>query len=87
LKVVGDELEALQTAGISVVLRRLQEGSGKWFWLGYNGWKSSKKLCKNEIESFTKEKTFGNLLWVFTAGIPNTNIQDWYPGDDMVDII
>jgi hypothetical protein len=37
LKVVGDQLEALQTAGISVVLRRLQEGSGKWFCCNFDG--------------------------------------------------
>jgi mannan endo-1,4-beta-mannosidase len=87
LDAVADQLEALQTAGISVLWRPLHEGSGKWFWWGYKGPTPFKKLWKIEFDYFTKVRKLKNLLWVFTAGTPSEGIADWYPGDDMVDII
>jgi mannan endo-1,4-beta-mannosidase len=87
LKAVGDQLEALQTAGISVLWRPLHEGSGKWFWWGYKGPVPYKKLWKIEFDYFTKTRKLTNLLWVFTAGTPSAGIEEWYPGDDVVDVI
>jgi mannan endo-1,4-beta-mannosidase len=34
-------------------------------------------------DRFTKEKGLHNLIWVYTG----TDNKDWYPGDDVVDIV
>uniref|UniRef100_UPI0003F4A89D Beta-mannanase n=1 Tax=Symbiotic protist of Reticulitermes speratus TaxID=356864 RepID=UPI0003F4A89D len=87
LAVIADQLQDLRDAGVAVLWRPLHEASGKWFWWGYKGADALKKLWKIEFDYFVKERNLNNLIWVFTAGTPIEGIADWYPGDDMVDVI
>jgi mannan endo-1,4-beta-mannosidase len=87
LKAVADQLQALRDAGVAVLWRPLHEGTGDWFWWHNDGAEAYKKLWKLEFDYFVKERKLNNLLWVFTGGTPSDPAPQFYPGDDMVDII
>jgi mannan endo-1,4-beta-mannosidase len=73
----------LKEKNIPVLWRPLHEAAGKWFWWGANDANSYKKLWIMMFNYF-KSKELNNLIWVWTS---ETNDDDWYPGDDYVDII
>lgn len=88
---VGDALEELQRAGVTVLWRPLHESNGKAFW-----WTRAKKprdlaeLWKQVYEYLTVERGLHNLLWVYSV-VPQANSgrpADYaYPGDEYVDIV
>lgn len=85
-------LKLLQDKGIPVIWRPLHEAAGNiyeynggtaWFWWGYDGAETYKKLWRYMFDYF-KEKGLNNLIWVWTT---QTKDAEFYPGDDYVDII
>ena len=102
-KVVATLLK-LQDAGIAATWRPFHEAAGNatakqqaywtkaWFWWGYDGAETYKKLWIAMFDYF-KEKGVKNLIWVWTTQNYNGNStnynQDtnWYPGDEYVDIV
>lgn len=81
----------LQEAGISALWRPLHEGAGNapsggtaWFWWGDDGADSYVRLWKL-MYSYMQQKGIHNLIWIWTA--QNNGDEDWYPGNDCVDII
>lgn len=72
-----------QQQGIPIIWRPLHEGSGGWFWWGTEDGEAYKKLYIYMFNYF-KEAGIHNLLWVWTSEIGD---EDWYPGDEYVDII
>ena len=102
-KVVATLLK-LQDAGIAATWRPFHEAAGNatakqqaawtksWFWWGYDGAETYKKLWTTMFNYF-KEKGVKNLIWIWTTQNYNGNSAnynqdtDWYPGDAYVDIV
>ena len=102
-KVVATLLK-LQEAGIAATWRPFHEAAGNatakqqaswtksWFWWGYDGADTYKKLWTTMFNYF-KEKGVRNLIWIWTTQNYNGNSAnynqdtDWYPGDAYVDIV
>ena len=94
----------LQDAGIAAIWRPFHEAAGNatykqqaswttsWFWWGYDGADTYKKLWQTMFDYF-QSKGIHNLIWTWTTQNYNgdsksyNNDDDWYPGDKYVDII
>lgn len=83
LEKIADNLLLLKEKNIPVIWRPLHEASGGWFWWGSGDAASYRKLWVMMFDTF-KAKGLNNLIWVWTS---QTDDDDWYPGDDYVDII
>lgn len=101
---VVEVLQKLQDAGVVAIWRPFHEAAGNaclksgaswgksWFWWGYDGAETYKKLWQTMFDYF-QSKGIHNLIWAWTTqncnGDANTynNDADWYPGDKYVDII
>ncbi len=79
---IAAELKKLQDAGVPILWRPLHEASGGWFWWGASGPEPYLKLYKLLYDRLTNVHGLNNLIWVW-----NGQHEDWYPGDEYVDII
>lgn len=86
LDVIAGELKLLRDAHVPVLWRPLHEVNGRWFWWGAQGPEPYKKLWRLMFERFTVTHGLNNLIWVFSPGA-ETDLADWYPGDEYVDMI
>lgn len=92
-------LGLLRDAGIPVIWRPLHEaagnydlygGNGAWFWWGKGGAEPCKKLWRLLYDQLVNVHGLDNLIWVWTVdAVQGCEDQygDWYPGDDVVDIV
>ena len=80
---IAMQLKKIQGADIPVLWRPLHESEGGWFWWGAKGPEPFKKLWRILYERLTVKHGLHNLIWVYTSG----GKKDWYPGDDVVDIV
>jgi mannan endo-1,4-beta-mannosidase len=76
-------LQLYQRQGIPILWRPLHEASGKWFWWGSEDGAAYKQLYIYMFDYF-RASGIHNLLWIWTSEL---NDEDWYPGDEYVDII
>lgn len=79
---IASQLKRLQEEGVPILWRPLHEASGGWFWWGSKGSEPYKKLWRLMFERLTEYHKLKNLIWVW-----NGQDKEWYPGDDVVDII
>ncbi|MDT0343489.1 glycosyl hydrolase [Streptomyces litchfieldiae] len=79
---IAAELSRLQDAGVPVLWRPLHEAEGGWFWWGAKGPGPAKELYRLMYERMTEHHGLHNLIWVWNSVSP-----EWYPGDDVVDIV
>ena len=96
---VASYLKNLRDAGIPVIWRPLHEAAGNynlysdngaWFWWGKGGAEPCKQLWRLLYDQFTKVHGLNNLIWVWTVDATvgcEDQYDDWYPGDDVVDIV
>ncbi|RCW76883.1 glycosyl hydrolase [Saliterribacillus persicus] len=82
IDVIADELIKLQEAGVPVLWRPLHEAEGGWFWWGAKGPEPTKELWRLMYDRMTNYHNLNNLIWVW-----NSIEEDWYPGDEYVDIV
>jgi len=91
IDLIAAELQRLQDAGVTVLWRPLHEASGRegdgWFWWGRtraDGVAQSQAyvLLWRHMHARLRERGLHNLIWVW-----NGQDKDWYPGDDVVDIV
>lgn len=82
IDILAKELQPLKDADVPVLFRPLHEASGGWFWWGDHGAEAYKKLYVLMYERLTNEHGLNNLIWLW-----NGQSEDWYPGDEYVDII
>ncbi|MFB3169545.1 glycosyl hydrolase [Neobacillus sp. 179-C4.2 HS] len=82
IDVIADELKKLQEAGVPVLWRPLHEAEGGWFWWGAKGPEPTKELWRLMYDRMTNYHHLNNLIWVW-----NSIDEDWYPGDEYVDIV
>ncbi len=83
---IASQLKKLKDADVPVLWRPLHEAEGGWFWWGAEGAEPCKKLYRLLYDKLTNEYGLDNLIWVWTGYTYETS-ADWYPGDDVVDII
>lgn len=69
-------------AGVPILWRPLHEADGNWFWWGAKGAEPVKALWRLMYDRYTNHHGLNNLIWVWNAPKP-----EFYPGDDVVDII
>jgi len=86
LDTIARELELLRDARVPVLWRPMHEVNGRWFWWGAQGPEPYKKLWRLMFQDFTVQHHLTNLIWVFSPGA-ETDLADWYPGDEYVDLI
>ena len=86
LDAIAGELALLRDAHVPALWRPLHEANGRWFWWGAQGPEPFKKMWRLMFERFTIRHKLNNLIWVFSPG-SSTDLADWYPGDEYVDII
>lgn len=79
---IAVQLKRLQDANIPVLFRPLHEAEGGWFWWGAKGAEPCKELYRILYDRLTNYHHLNNLIWVWNSLSP-----DWYPGDDVVDIV
>ncbi len=93
LDVITAALQDLQTKGVTVLWRPMQEFNGWWFWYGLNtpgrpaGQSNADYIAvwKDMYNYFTNTKKLNNLLWVYApVGDP---FGSPYPGSAFVDIV
>ncbi len=86
IDLAADHLKVLRDAHVPVLWRPLHEAEGKWFWWGAKGPEAARRLYRLMFDRFTRVHGLNNLIWVWTT-TDNPDARDWYPGDDVVDII
>ncbi len=79
---IAHQLKKFSDENIPVLWRPLHEASGGWFWWGAKGPAPFIQLWRLMYDRMVNYHQLHNLIWVYTAGDP-----DWYPGDDVVDIV
>jgi mannan endo-1,4-beta-mannosidase len=79
---IAVQLKKLQVANVPVLWRPLHEAEGGWFWWGAKGSAPAKELYRIMYDRLTNVHQLNNLIWVW-----NSVAKDWYPGDDVVDIV
>jgi mannan endo-1,4-beta-mannosidase len=79
---IARELAVLRAADVPILWRPLHEASGGWFWWGASGPEAYVKLYRLMHERLTEYHKLDNLIWLW-----NGQDKDWYPGDDVVDIV
>jgi mannan endo-1,4-beta-mannosidase len=88
LDIMATELKRLRDARVPVIWRPLHECSGGWFWWGANGPEAFKQAWRIMFTRFTELHGLTNLIWCYNPTTPlASNLPDWYPGDDVVDMI
>nr|WP_319397542.1 glycosyl hydrolase [uncultured Carboxylicivirga sp.] len=89
---LADYLKLLQEKNIPVIWRPFHEAAGNiyeytggtaWFWWGDDGADTYKALWIYMFDYF-ESRGLNNLIWVWTT---QTKDNDFYPGDEYVDII
>jgi hypothetical protein len=85
MDLIAAQLKVLQDANVPVLWRPLHEAEGRWFWWGAKGGNACIALYRLMYDKFTNEHELNNLIWVWTSY--GKERENWYPGDDVVDII
>lgn len=78
-------LSQLQDEGIPVLWRPFHEFDGQWFWWGKGGNEQFIALWQYMYDYYTNECGLNNLIWVL--GYSGSIKQNWYPGDEYVDVV
>jgi mannan endo-1,4-beta-mannosidase len=84
---IAVQLTKFKDAGVPVLWRPLHEAEGGWFWWGAKGAGAYKGLWNLMYDRLTNVHDLHNLIWVHTSSPADQGHQDWYPGDDTVDIV
>lgn len=85
IDIVSERLLRMQREGIALLWRPLHEAEGKWFWWGSKTGNDCIRLYRLMYNRMVNHHGINNLIWVWTSY--GTTRENWYPGDDMVDII
>lgn len=86
IDLIAGELKKLKDADVPILWRPLHEAEGAWFWWGAEGPEPCKELYRLLYDKLTNEYGLDNLIWEWT-GSTSPAAADWYPGDDVVDIV
>lgn len=79
---IAVQLQRLKDAHVPVLFRPLHEAEGGWFWWGAKGPEPAKQLYRIVYDRLANKHELNNLIWIWNSVQP-----EWYPGDDVVDIV
>jgi len=82
----AEALKELQEEGIPVLWRPFHELDGGWFWWSKGGAENFKKLWQIMYDRYTNYHGLNNLIWVCGFSGNGRKYENWYPGDEYVDI-
>ncbi len=82
MDVMADLLKPFAEKRVPILWRPFHEADGNWFWWGAKGPDAVKKLWRIMYQRYTEVHQLNNLIWVW-----NAPVKEYYPGDDVVDII
>jgi hypothetical protein len=85
IDIVSERLLRMQDSGVALLWRPLHEAEGKWFWWGAKTGDACKALYRMMYDRMVNYHGINNLIWVWNSY--GTTKENWYPGDDVVDII
>ena len=85
IDIVSELLLRMQNEGVALLWRPLHEAEGKWFWGGAKTGDACKALYRMMYDRMVNHHGINNLIWVWNSY--GTTRENWYPGDDVVDII
>jgi len=85
IDIISERLLRLQNEGIALLWRPVHEAEGKWFWWGAKTGDACTKLYRMMYNRMVNHHGINNLIWVWNSY--GTTKENWYPGDDVVDII
>lgn len=85
IDLVAVELKKMQDSLVPVLWRPLHEAEGAWFWWGFSGKEACIQLYRLMYNRLVNYHQLNNLIWVWNSY--GTDKPNWYPGDDVVDII
>ena len=86
IELIAGELKKAKDADVPILWRPLHEAEGQWFWWGAEGAEPCKKLYRFLYDQLTNVYGLNNLIWVWTGSTFETS-KNWYPGDDVVDLV
>ncbi len=86
IELIAGEMQKLKEADVPILWRPLHEAEGAWFWWGAEGPEPCKELYRLLYDKLTNEYGLDNLIWIWT-GSTSPAASEWYPGDDVVDIV
>lgn len=78
---IAYELNKFKERKIPVLWRPFHEAEGGWFWWGSKGPEIAIKLYRFMYGRYVNYHKLNNLIWIW-----NSSKNEWYPGDDVVDI-
>ena len=85
---IAVELQKFENAGVPVVWHPLHESQGGWFWWGDHGPEAFKDLWHLMYDRLTNHHGLHNLIWEYTVAMSAEGFSpDWYPGDEVVDMV
>jgi mannan endo-1,4-beta-mannosidase len=88
MDIVADILSKVQNAHIPVLFRPYHEMNGTWFWWGgRKGPEGYIALYKQLFHYFTEHHHLNNLIWVWASDRPWEGVEEYYPGDEYVDVL
>jgi mannan endo-1,4-beta-mannosidase len=88
MDIVAEILKKVQEAHIPVLFRPYHEMNGDWFWWGgRKGPEGYVALYRQLFHYFTERHELNNLLWVWASDKPWPGVEEFYPGDEYVDIL
>ncbi len=76
----------LKEQNIPVIWRPFHELDGGWFWWGKGGAENFKKLWILMYDRYTNHWGLDNLIWTLGYSGNGRDYENWYPGDEYVDI-
>ncbi|HZL41805.1 MAG TPA: glycosyl hydrolase [Verrucomicrobiae bacterium] len=82
IDVIAGELKKTAAADIPILWRPLHEAEFGGFWWGAKGPEAFKRLWRLLYSRLSGHHGLHNLIWVLS-----NEREDWYPGDDVVDIV
>lgn len=85
IDLVAAEIKKMQDEGVPLLWRPLHESEGKWFWWGMSGKDATIALYRLMYDRFTNHHKLNNIIWIWNSY--GDNKGNWYPGDDVCDII
>jgi len=85
IDLVAGALKTMQDSMVPVLWRPLHEAEGAWFWWGMSGKDACIQLYRLMYDRLVNHHQLNNLIWIWNSY--GTDKPNWYPGDDVVDII
>lgn len=82
IDIISQHMKVFADKDIPILWRPLHEADGAWFWWGANGADACKKLWRLMYDRMVNVHHLNNLIWVWNSAEP-----DWWPGEDVVDLI